>query len=405
MSRTLLRAQRFPSLAPEVTHSRTLQFRIGIHAIVAVVLFALTFVGAQYPAATGATSTAPVLQVAAFSLPGIAAAAPTLTVTKLEAAAVPLTVVSPAVRQETVLRASDGTQQAISALGERQAAGSNGGDRVAAARVQEQLPLFYRYDVQRGDTISGIASRFGIDSQYIIWNNVDIISDQHVLAAGEKLQVPSVEGILHQVKVGQTLTDIASLYEAKTSEIIGFGANGLSNNPNLLQEGSTIVVPGGKVIPKPAPAVRPAPPVIVAAAAPGGAPQQPAPSIASRPQSRSGFVWPVMNSVTSFYGPTHPLGIDIEAPYVPVSSARAGQVVFAGGDPCCSYGLNIVIRHDQGFETRYAHLSSIGVKLGQWVEVGQLIGVSGSSGRSTGPHLHFEVLLNGAIQNPMLYMP
>ena len=112
-----------------------------------------------------------------------------------------------------------------------------------------------------------------------------------------------------------------------------------------------------------------------------------------------------MNNVTSYYGPSHPLGIDIEAPYVPVAAARAGQVVFAGGDPCCSYGLNIVIRHDQGFETRYAHLSRIAVTLGQFVEVGQNIGVSGTTGRVTGPHLHFEVLLNGVIQNPLSYMP
>ena len=164
-----------------------------------------------------------------------------------------------------------------------------------------------------------------------------------------------------------------------------------------------ILVPGGKVAPRPAPSLRPQPGVL-AAAAPTASTAS-APSVVSRPESRAGFIWPVVNSVTSYFGPSHPLGIDIEAPYVSVSAARAGQVVFAGGDPCCSYGLNVIIRHDQGFETRYAHLSNISVKLGQFIEAGQLVGTSGTTGRVTGPHLHFEIMLNGAIQNPMLYLP
>ena len=375
-------------------------------------ILAATMLGAQFPrivvAGTGAGSASAVpLQVAALSLPGLAASAPAATVTRLEAAAIPLTVVSTSIRQDAVLRASDTTQQAITALGARQAAtsagaGVAGSGTVTAARTAEQQPLFYRYEVQSGDTVSGIAVRFGIDSKYILWNNIDIISDQHALAVGSKLQVPSVEGILHQVKVGETISEIASQYDAKASDVISFPANSLANNPNLLVEGSTIVVPGGKVVPRLAPALRPQlvtalPPTTPAAAS--------APNVANRPQSRAGFIWPVVNNVTSYYGPSHPLGIDIEAPYVPVAAARAGQVVFAGGDPCCSYGLNIVIRHDQGFETRYAHLSRIAVTLGQFVEVGQNIGVSGTTGRVTGPHLHFEVLLNGGIQNPLSYMP
>lgn len=370
-------------------------------------ILAVTLIGARFPTTVvaGSAGVAP-LQVASLSLPGLAASAPSATVTRLESAPIPLTVLQTSIRQDAVLRASDTTQQALTALGDRQAQSSAGAGpgsgTVSAARSAEQQPLFYRYEVQSGDTVSGIAARFGIESKYILWNNIDIISDQHALAVGSKLQVPSVEGILHQVKVGETISEIASQYDAKASDVISFPANSLANNPNLLVEGSTIVVPGGKVVPRPAPALRPQlvtalPPTTPAAAS--------APNVANRPQSRAGFIWPVVNNVTSYYGPSHPLGIDIEAPYVPVAAARAGQVVFAGGDPCCSYGLNIVIRHDQGFETRYAHLSRIAVTLGQFVEVGQNIGVSGTTGRVTGPHLHFEVLLNGVIQNPLSYMP
>lgn len=380
-----------------------MHLRVGAHAVVAIALFALTLGIGRLPAGIASEQQALALQVSPFSLPGVASSAPTSTVTRLEAAAIPLSVQNSPARQDTVLRASDSTQQALSVLADR--AGAKADGTVTASRTQEQLPLFYRYEIQAGDTVSGIASRFGITSQYILWNNIDIISDQHVLAVGGKLQVPSVEGILHQVKVGETLSDIAGQYSAKVSDIISFPANGLANNPNLLQEGSTILVPGGKVAPKPAPSLRPAAPALAAAASPSSSAAANAPAVVSRPESRLGFIWPVVNSVTSYYGPSHPLGIDIEAPYVPVASARAGQIVFAGGDPCCSYGLNIIVRHDGGFETRYAHLSNVGVRLGQFVEAGQLIGTSGATGRSTGPHLHFEVMLNGVIQNPLLYLP
>lgn len=395
-----MRAQRYPRVEAS---RRGLHLRVGAHAFIAIALFALTLTIGRLPAGIATEQQALALQVGPFSLPGVASSAPMATVTRLESPAIPLTVQSPLVRQDTVLRASDSTQQALTALADR--AGVTQADgTVTGARAQEQLPLFYRYEIQAGDTVSGIASRFGITSQYILWNNIDIISDQHVLAVGGKLQIPSVEGILHQVKVGETLSDIAGQYSAKVADIISFPANGLANNPNLLQEGSTILVPGGKVAPKPAPSLRPAAPAQLAAAAPAAAAPS-APAVVTRPESRLGFIWPVVNSVTSYYGPSHPLGIDIEAPYVPVAASRAGQVVFAGGDPCCSYGLNVIIRHDGGFETRYAHLSNMGIRLGQFVEAGQLIGTSGATGRSTGPHLHFELMLNGVIQNPLLYLP
>jgi murein DD-endopeptidase MepM/ murein hydrolase activator NlpD len=387
---------------------------VTAHAVVTAALLVFAVIGTgSAPAGVAPPGTVPLLQVAAFSMPGLASSAPTTTVTRLESPSIPLAVVSSPLRQETLsLRPSDGTQQqqTLTALRERNVASATEtstavptNDTVVAARVQEVVSLFYRYQVQTGDTVSGIAVRFGIESQYILWNNIDIISDTSLLSVGTTLQIPSVEGIIHQVKVGETISDIATQYEANASDIIGFPANELANNPNLLKEGSTILVPGGEVVAKPAPTLRPTPPPQVAAVE--VAPPPVVSAVDVRPQSRHGFIWPVLNNVTSYFGPRHPLGIDIEAPYVPVSAARAGQVVFAGGDPCCSYGLNVVIRHDGGFETRYAHLSRVAVKLGQWVEIGEQVGVSGSTGFSTGPHLHFEVLLNGVIQNPIVYLP
>ena len=90
---------------------------------------------------------------------------------------------------------------------------------------------------------------------------------------------------------------------------------------------------------------------------------------------------------------------------MPIAAAIAGQVVFVGGDRCCSYGFHVEIKHDETFTTVYAHLDSWNVELGQFVEAGQVIGFSGSSGRSTGPHLHFEIRRNGIYVDPLLYLP
>ena len=84
----------------------------------------------------------------------------------------------------------------------------------------------------------------------------------------------------------------------------------------------------------------------------------------------------------------------------------AGQaVVFAGGDACCSYGYYVIIDHGNGFETLYGHFSKIAVSTGQKVTQGQTIGYGGHTGYATGDHLHFEVHLNGAIVNPLTYLP
>ena len=197
------------------------------------------------------------------------------------------------------------------------------------------------------------------------------------------LRVPSVEGILHDVRFGQTLGEIAAIYEAAVQDIVDFPANAITD-PNTLTEGDTLLVVGGERIPPP---------------------WQSSIVIVAREESSAGFIWPVVDYITSYFGPTHPLGIDINAPYVPVAASQAGQVVFAGGDACCSYGLYVDIVHPGGYETRYAHFSEIYVSIGETVAQGQIIGVSGNTGRSTGPHVHFEVRRNGYIVNPLRFLP
>jgi len=83
----------------------------------------------------------------------------------------------------------------------------------------------------------------------------------------------------------------------------------------------------------------------------------------------------------------------------------AGVVTFAGGNACCSYGLYVVIDHGNGYQTLYAHLSKVSVSVGERVSQGELIGYGGRSGYATGPHLHFEVHVSGAIVDPLAYLP
>lgn len=369
-----------------------------LHGSIAGALLFLTLVFTVSAASSPAIGQEPLLRAQTLSLTGLIGTGMTRGGGSLEAAAVPLTVLAPPVSQQALLNATDTTSAAVRAL---TSASGSGDGTVSAARSGEQKPLFYRYQVQQGDTLSGIAARFGVSAQHIVWNNIDLILDQNQLTVGDRLQIPSVEGMIHQVRVAETLTEIAAKYDAAVADIIGFPANNLAD-PNLLKEGSTILVPGGRLLTTPSRSLRPqpqpaAPPVVV---------PPPGTSAASaRPSSASGFVWPVVDMITSYFGPSHPLGIDINAPFVPVRAASAGQVLFAGGDPCCSYGLYVDIRHDQGYETRYAHLSSLAVKLGQFVQQGQVIGVSGATGRATGAHLHFELRRNGIIQDPMAFMP
>jgi murein DD-endopeptidase MepM/ murein hydrolase activator NlpD len=126
------------------------------------------------------------------------------------------------------------------------------------------------------------------------------------------------------------------------------------------------------------------------------------------PASSSRFIWPVQSrKISTLFSADHP-AIDIDefpSGGNPVSAAAAGTVTFAGGSSCCSYGLYVIVKHSDGYTTLYAHLSSYSVSEGQEVTQGQLLGKSGSTGRSTGAHLHFEVRKDGVAVDPLTLLP
>jgi murein DD-endopeptidase MepM/ murein hydrolase activator NlpD len=353
---------------------------------VAIALLGAVLLGGLFPVTIQGAPVTPELRVASLPLPGLAASAPMAAVTSLEAGPLTLTIVAPAVWQDALLAAADSTEQTLNTIQQAQQRASVTVE-IVSSRDPTPIPQYYRYEVKPGETLTSIAQRFGVSNEYIVWNNIDVIDNADLLAVGDVLQVPAVPGIIHGIRAGETLTEIARAYDAEIEDIISFSANGLSD-PNSLKEGTFILVVGGRRLP------------------PAAATLRPTPTFVDRESSATGFSWPVFGTITSEFGVWHPLGIDIGViGGTGVSTAAAGKVIFAGGDTYVSYGLYVEIDHGNGYTTLYAHLSSISVGLGEWVEAGQLLGRSGDTGRSTGPHLHFELSRYGIIQNPMLFLP
>ncbi|MFN8585794.1 MAG: peptidoglycan DD-metalloendopeptidase family protein [Dehalococcoidia bacterium] len=261
-------------------------------------------------------------------------------------------------------------------------------------------PLYQTYTVRAGDTVSGIAARSGVRTQDIINNNVGVISAGSLLLVGARLQIPTVPGVLHNISVGETLADIAEHYGVTVDDIVGFPGNRIDDPSNVL-EGTQILVVNG--IP---PVVQAAPAAATPEATPSAeAASTPEPTPVAPPKPVYQFIWPLVGNITSYFGPAHPLGIDISAAFQPVAASASGKVVFVGGDPCCSYGYYIDIQHADGYMTRYGHLSKFLVSLGQQVSQGDTIAISGNTGYSTGAHLHFEIRKNGAVRNPLDFLP
>jgi murein DD-endopeptidase MepM/ murein hydrolase activator NlpD len=256
------------------------------------------------------------------------------------------------------------------------------------------------YEVKPGDTLSTIAENAGLKTTDDVanWellvhsNKPDIISEDDLLQIGQKLRIPRGQGVVHTVLSAETLSDLADQFDTSVEDIMQ--TNGISD-ANALAIGDELLIPNPK---------RFASRVFIEESGGASGPQ----IVGGGPRSDVGFIWPINGPISSYFGPNHPLGIDVDLfgrSGSAVAAVKGGTVTFAGGNPCCSYGYYVVIDHGDGYQTLYAHLSSIAVSQGQRVSQGQLIGNSGSTGYSTGSHLHFEVHRNGAIVNPLSYLP
>jgi murein DD-endopeptidase MepM/ murein hydrolase activator NlpD len=261
------------------------------------------------------------------------------------------------------------------------------------------------YKVQPGDTIWDIGARFNVGSYSVLWSNG--LDEDDIIKPGQELRIPPVPGTLHLVQGDDNLDAIAKKYNVEPGVIVDF--NGLRPGEGLATD-KLLVIPGGELpITRRAPVVT-LPPVRPQVTVPQQriptlpipAPARPVPARPAPPPSAptGRFSWPTRGVITTYFSSWHP-GIDIAAPTgTAIGAADGGTVTFTGWDNS-GYGYRVVINHGNGYSTTYNHLSSIGVRTGQAVGKGQIIAAMGSTGRSTGPHLHFEILRNGGFSNPL----
>jgi len=242
------------------------------------------------------------------------------------------------------------------------------------------------YTIQAGDTVQAIADLFRLIPTTIMWANPAIEDAPDLLRIGQEVTILPIDGVYHEVAGDDTLASIAEKYEVEPEAIIACEYNYLESPDQPIKEGAYLIVPGGEkpYIPK------------VVTTYTGSVPE------GARGTGR--FQWPVLGRITQGYWYGH-RAIDVGAPTGSALLAADGGFVSFAGWTDVGYGYLIVIDHANGFATYYAHLSNMYVFAGQAVERGQVIGAVGSTGWSTGPHLHFEVRYYGAQQNPRAYLP
>jgi murein DD-endopeptidase MepM/ murein hydrolase activator NlpD len=241
------------------------------------------------------------------------------------------------------------------------------------------------YAVIGGDTVIGIAKRFNISPESILWANEATELNPEYLRIGQPLIIPQTTGVLHTVKSGDTVQKIATTYKVDASVITGFEPNNLSA-PFTLSNGQKIMVPGAE---------KPYTPKVVYGYS-GAVP-------AAAKKGTGNFGWPLGGVLTQVFWTGHravDIGVRLGSA---VLASDSGYVILVANDDY-GYGKHVMINHGNGYETLYAHLSVILVTPGQTVAKGQALGLSGSTGHSTGPHLHFEVRYYGKQLNPLTYL-
>jgi murein DD-endopeptidase MepM/ murein hydrolase activator NlpD len=235
------------------------------------------------------------------------------------------------------------------------------------------------YNAREGDSLWNIAKRHNLDWYTIL--SVNKLKNANDISVGQELRIPNQDGVLHTVLAAETLEDIALRYNVQMSQIVG--ANQIINR-NQMFPGSEIFIPGAKITPQEQRKI-------------------------AKDSGIKNYMVPLKGRIVSGFGyRIHPIyrkrkfhrGLDIDGRRgTPIRAAMTGEVIFSGW--MGGYGRLVVIKHPDGWVTRYAHNSKNLVKKGDRVVAGQVIAKVGSTGRSTGDHLHFETWNNGKLVNPL----
>lgn len=238
------------------------------------------------------------------------------------------------------------------------------------------------HEVERGENLWTIARRYRVDVGTIIsFNNLN----KGTISIGQRLRIPSKKGVLHRIRSGEALWDISRAYNLPLKVILE--ANNIPN-ASMLKVGKAIFLPGADYR------------------------YDYRYHKSYRRELPSFMIRPISGKITSRFGiRRHPIfgrmmfhsGIDIRAPYgSKIKAVMSGEVIYSGWS--FGYGKLVVIRHRDGYVTKYAHNSRNLVKVGEYVKKGQTIALVGRSGIATGSHLHFEILKKGISQNPLKYI-
>lgn len=255
---------------------------------------------------------------------------------------------------------------------------------------------FAVHTVESGETLSVIAERYGVTSKTIMWENN--IANPNSLKIGQKLMVPPVDGVSYKVGQNDTIDGLASKYKIESDAIIA--QNALDGS---LTVGETIFLPGAQ----------PINPVIIAQTGSRNSAvytdnrSYTGTSSNAAPAAGAIFIFPTIGSISQGYVGGHAAFDIANRSMPPIWAAGGGTVVKSSvGTWGGGYGNHVIVDHGNGIKTLYAHMNSVSVNVGDWVNQGDVIGQMGNTGRvygATGIHLHWEVIVNGVKQYPGNY--
>jgi len=244
------------------------------------------------------------------------------------------------------------------------------------------------YEVRGGDTVARIAGAYGVSQNTIIWENG--LNSDHI-KPGQELRILPTSGVKHTVKDGETMDGIAKKYGVDLEDVLEY--NEIEIEDHILP-GEDIIIPNGAIKAPPTPARK----QYVADLQKENVQRSEVPE--NYQGSSTGFVWPLpaARRVSQYFWSRHK-ALDIPCNNCPVVAAANGIVEISGWQK--GYGNTILLNHGNGYRTRYGHANQLLVSAGDSVAQGQIIMLSGSTGRSTGPHLHFEIKKGTAYLNPL----
>lgn len=241
------------------------------------------------------------------------------------------------------------------------------------------------YQTVKGDTIESIAKKFDISEKTITWANSSLGT---TLKPGTVVRIAPVTGVVHVVDPGENIYLVAKKYGIDAQNIVNFPFNEFKDDAFTLIAGSELIIPGGSI-------VEPSQPVFTDT--------YNFAQVQAGVSGSSSFIWPT-NGIITQYPASYHMALDIANPsQPPVLASDAGTVIYSG---CFTwgYGCHIIIDHNNGYRSLYGHLSRRDVEQGATVSQGQQIGAMGSTGRSTGTHLHFEIRQGGTLLNPQNFL-